>query len=86
MKTVWKFAIVESDLVELQVPEDAQLIHVDNQGPLQGCLWFLVDDAKPRVTRRYTVRGTGHDCSNVGPHVGSYQLRAGTYVFHVFEH
>ncbi len=85
MNTVWKYPFDIADKFELLMPDGAEVLLVDSQGPLNPCVWARVDTDAPRVKRRFELRGTGHDCSGVGKHLGSLQLRGGSLVFHLFE-
>jgi hypothetical protein len=58
MKTVLKFVLHVSDRLELEMPHSAKLVHF---GVARGrpCVWALVDEAEPRVVRRFRLTATG---------------------------
>jgi hypothetical protein len=90
MKTVWKFPIVIEDTFELELPEDAEILHVDSQEQRYAYLWALVDPDVPKERRRFRLAGTGHPIDDsleiTGlEHVGSFQLHGGRLVYHLFE-
>lgn len=89
MKTIHKFPIPCNDDVTIEVPEQSKLLHIGLGraafGGQQMCLWFLVDTSLPKQACHFQVRGTGHDCSNVGKHMGTVVVDGGEFVWHVFE-
>lgn len=84
MRTVWKFELPVDDEFTLALPLGAKLLHVAAQRD-KPCLWALVDDDMPTRPRSFQTRGTGHDADEVGDYLGTYQLRGGAFVGHVFE-
>lgn len=84
MKTIHKFPFVLEDTVRLQVPQHSTLLKIDAQRDTP-CMWFLVDTDQPKEHCTFLVRGTGHDCNDVGKHLGSFQMHDGALVFHVFQ-
>lgn len=85
MKTVHKFPFPIGHLVRLEVPKFATFLKVDVQNGDQPCMWFLVDTDEPKQRLTFTLRGTGHDCEDVGAYVGTFQMYDGKIVMHVFE-
>lgn len=84
MQTIHKYPFEINDTVELHVPQCGRLLKIDAQRD-QPCMWFLVDDQAPKQRCTFLVRGTGHDCTGVGQHLGTFQMHGGSLVFHVFE-
>jgi hypothetical protein len=84
MKTVWKYECPVQDRFELQIPEGSELLHIENQHNVP-CMWFRVDPHAKKEYCTFLMRGTGHDCSDTGKHLGSVQLSGGMLVFHIFE-
>lgn len=86
--TIWKFPLLINDLVELQMPKGAVVLHVALQGK-QPCLWALVNSTEPTEIRKFRIVGTGHLISlNEVPlltYIGSFLMHGGALVFHVFE-
>lgn len=84
-KTIWKFAIPDSTVVTLTMPQDATPLSVQMQcgSPV---LWALVDPEAPKVERTFHVVGTGWDFDPTGTsYVGTFQVQEGLLVFHLFE-
>lgn len=84
MKQVWKFPLLVQDEVTIEMPKGAELLEVDVQNG-QPQLWALVNPAAKTALRHFRVAGTGHPITGRVSHVGSFILRGGTLVFHVFE-
>lgn len=87
MKTIYKYKLsLESDIVFINMPMDAFVIHVDIQhGDVY--LWAMVDTDAAMERRIFRVIGTGHPAEDVGltQHIGSFLVLNGTYVFHIFD-
>ena len=72
------------DWISLTMPDGAEPLCVQMQHG-QPCMWARVEVGRPPVVHHFRVAGTGHDLgSNVGRHIGSFQLHGGELVFHVF--
>lgn len=82
-KIVWKFKLEVEALNRLQMPEDAQVLHLGMQGV--PCLWALCDSEAPLEERVFETYCTGHNIlfSENKRYVGTYFYEA--IVFHVFE-
>ena len=86
MKTIWKFILPPiDDFLEIQMPIGAQILTVQTQ---QGhpCIWALVEPNNSKEHRRFRLAGTGHpmEFSEAMDYVGTFQIRQGTLVFHLF--
>ncbi len=85
MRAVWKFPLGRASIQDVQMPRDAQILHVGLQGGWLN-VWAGVDPVfrDDTVPRRIQVVGTGHEelPDNVW-HLGTVQQ--GPYVWHVFE-
>lgn len=82
---VWKFELETQDIVDVQMPAGAKLLHVAVQHGTP-CLWALVDTTAAPVLRRLRIIGTGHRADAVAAvHVGTYMLHGGMFVGHVFD-
>ena len=81
---VWKFVIPVEDEFTIQMPRAAELLFVAAQGD-EPCLWARVVPERDRETRQFRLRGTGHPVDMDCEHVGSFMLRGGALVFHLFE-
>ena len=84
-RQIWKFQFPVQDDIEIEMPMDAEVLHVEVQGEMP-CLWAQVDPSLPRVKRQFHLYGTGHHMHNTPQqHVGSFQMHGGALVFHLFE-
>ena len=85
MTTIWKFPLDAEDVIELDMPEGAEALHVSTQYG-NPCLWARVDPKAPTEKRRFRFAGTGHPLTDdVGRHIGSWLMQGGALVFHLFE-
>lgn len=88
MQAIWKFPLQCADKNVVEMPRGSQVLCVQNQNEVP-CLWALVPDVTPEcvtVARTFTIYGTGHQHELIsGGYVGTFQLRGGSLVFHVFE-
>lgn len=84
MSEVWKFTLDVTGEQFVEMPADADLLHVAEQyGKL--ALWALVIPTGQRqVERRILVRGTGHSVWPF-PYVGTVVTAGGSLVWHVFD-
>jgi hypothetical protein len=84
MGTIWKFRIPILDDFEIEMPRDAEFLMVGAQD-LGAYLWARVVPERDKEVRKFKLRGTGHlvdlDCE----HVGSFLIRGGALVYHLFE-
>lgn len=87
MLAVWKFPVRFNDLTDVEMPDGAKILHVNDQyGVL--CIWALVDPQQKKEIRQFRLAGTGHPISMPADkliHVGSYLTAGGQLVFHLFE-
>jgi hypothetical protein len=83
---IWKWSLQLLDLQSLPIPEGAKLLTVQVQGDMPQ-LWALVDEKAPIVHRNFATYGTGNPMpdGDPGQYAGTYQMRGGSLVFHVFE-
>jgi hypothetical protein len=83
MMQVWKFEL--KGTCSLFVPVGAKTLTVQVQKGVP-CIWMLVDPKAAKEERFFRIYGTGHEMSEVGEYIGTFQIAGGTFVFHVFEH
>lgn len=85
MLTIYKYPIPVEDSFELQLPEGFRVLSIQEQHGAPR-LWAMVDSDGKKLPEKFALRGTGHDCTGLGfaSHVGTFQLRGGALVFHVF--
>lgn len=86
MKTIWKFPVRMTDSFAVEMPRGARLLSVQVQNG-EPCLWALVDSSAPSVDRSFALRGIGHEVGelDLSAFVGTFQLRGGGLVFHLFD-
>ena len=85
METIFKYVLNAANVQMIEMPEGATVLtlQVQHESP---CVWVKVDPDAPAVKRRFVTYGTGHPCDD-GPakhYVGTYQVRDGALVYHVF--
>ena len=85
-RSVWKFPLEATDEQSIDMPDGAEILCVQMQGSMPT-LWALVDPLAPKVARHFRVAGTGHAIKtfDLPKYIGTFQLAAGSLVFHVFE-
>lgn len=87
MNAIWKFPFEITDDFEIEMPEEAKLLTVATQGDVP-CLWAMVDPEAPKEMRKFYLAGTGHplhnEYMNDNSYVGSFQMKGGALVFHLF--
>lgn len=81
---IFKYQIETTDEQTVAMPMGAQILTVQTQDE-KPRIWALVDEMAPSVKRVIRTSGTGHPVpADQGQYVGTYQLRGGALVFHVF--
>lgn len=81
--TIWRTILAPTDVQDIEVPEDAELLTARDQHE-QLCVWFKCDPSKPTSKRRIAICGTGHPAPEGARYVGTGFLH-GHLAFHVFE-
>ncbi len=85
-KSIWKFTLEITDHQIIQMPKDAELLHVglDPQGT--PCLWALVTPTNETQGRSIIIHGTGHPVLCVVTKHDNYigTFVQGRFVWHVF--
>lgn len=85
MLSIWKFPVEPGDDIKVEMPKGAKILCVQEQfdGP---CLWALVETENEKEERRFELYGTGHKVlMTLKNYIGTFQLRGGHLVFHLFE-
>ena len=81
---IWKYPVEATDSFLVEMPIGARILSVQVQRD-EVCMWALVDPNAPTEGRRFNVYGTGHPIRrDPGEFVGTFQLRGGALVFHLF--
>lgn len=88
MKTIYKYPLEITDRQEIEMPREARILAVQVQNNVP-CLWAVVDTELPLKERIFDTFGTGNPVDNyinyTHNYIGTYQVRGGSLVFHVFE-
>lgn len=88
MKKIFKYPVNIVDRQEIEMPEGAEILTVQNQGGVI-CLWAIVDPEKEKLTRTIRIIGTGHDIADGEAetliYIGTVQTNGGAFVWHIFE-
>ena len=86
MKYIFKYPIMPDDQQTVLMPDGAVILTVQCQHDFP-CIWALVDDTKPGKLRKIAMVGTGRPCDHLesAAYIGTFQIRGGTLVFHVFD-
>lgn len=87
VRRVYKYAMPVTDVHNVELPEGAEILTVQSQHD-EPHMWALVDPDAPMATRTFLLLGTGHsseDDLSRDDYIGTYQLRDGGLVFHLFE-
>lgn len=89
--TIWKYPLTGGSFVdfkeadeEIEMPCAKRILHIGRDPGGQMCIWAMVDPEAPRNKYRVSVRGTGHDASDVAHHQFIGTVFDGPYVWHVF--
>lgn len=92
MKTVWKFPLYIDDVQDVEMPEGAEVLSVQEwPGAELGAplvMYALVDDDAFKVRRRFRIVGTGNPADDLLPldrFLGSVITAGGALVWHVWE-
>lgn len=85
MHTIFKFELTPQHLQNIPIPENSKILWVATQFE-RAWLWVEVDPESPRVIRLFSVYGTGEPIPPGNRnYIGSFMLRGGSLVFHVYE-
>ncbi len=85
--TIWKYPVYMQDEFSIDMPPGAKILSVQIQGDSPQ-MWAMVEEESFGRTqrRRFKVVGTGHPITEDGlAFIGTFQLRGGSLVFHLFE-
>ena len=87
MEAIWKQSLECADRQTVELPIGAKVLCVQTQQE-KPCLWFITPQTESPIVeeRTFAIRGTGHRHPQIdGRYIGTFQLQAGSLVFHVFE-
>lgn len=84
MKKIWKYSMAGPDC-KFTMPKGAEILTVQIQYGIPQ-IWALVNPDADLEVRHLVFYGTGHGCpDNPGKYIGTFQINAGSLIFHVFE-
>lgn len=83
-RSIWKFPLRVADFVEFAMPKNAKVLTVQVQLG-DPCVWAEVDVGAETEIRRFRTFGTGHPLDSGLLYIGTYQMRDGALVFHLYE-
>lgn len=83
---IWKWALELVETQVIRIPLGAKILTVQVHDD-QPQMWALVYQSVVRPPRKFVTYGTGNPMPDGDPgnYIGTYQLRDGLLVFHVFE-
>ena len=86
--TIWKYPVPVQDEFTVDMPPGAKVLSVQVQRD-EPQMWAMVEEESygGKQRRRFRVIGTGHPISRdeILSFIGTFQLRGGALVFHLFE-
>lgn len=85
MQKIYKYPLKTADVQMVEMPKGATILCVQTQGETP-CLWAEVNPKAEKICRAFVTYGTGHplDDGTAKHYIGTYQLRGGALVFHVY--
>jgi len=87
MESIWKETLRVDDTQKVELPVGAKILCIQEQDD-KPQIWFITPKVEnvEKETRTFFIYGTGHPHDAIiGEYVGTFQLRGGLLVFHVFE-
>jgi hypothetical protein len=84
---MWKFEIPREDDFELEMPDGSIPLSVGVQHE-KAVIWAAVNsETEKKEKHLFHLRGTGHPLPNLNivQFVGTFQLRGGDQIFHLFD-
>lgn len=83
---IYKYPVQIDDEFALELPDGAQVLTVAMQNG-EPWLWAMVKTGSPAKTRWFRIIGTGNPIDDAAQlaFVGTFQMRGGTMVWHLFE-
>jgi hypothetical protein len=85
--TIWKYSWPQYDLSDkiFEIPSISRILHVDSQYNCP-CMWMLVDPTREKITRKFTIVGTGFSVPpEATKYIGTTLLHNDGFVAHIFE-
>jgi len=85
-RTIWRYILPRGEYVPLELPRNAQFLHLHQQNDSEIGLWFLIDTQESKVVRYFTTAMT--ECAApplAAKYLGTVHLEGGSLAVHVFE-
>lgn len=87
MHTIYKEVLEVTDQQNIMLPKGAEVLTVQVQRSVP-CIWYKFPKqfSNEKEPWSFQTFGTGHDvpATDIGQYVGTYQIRDGSLIFHVF--
>lgn len=86
MRTIWKYELEVTRRQDIEMPKGSVILSLHVQGGIP-CIWVECDPDAEKELRSFEIKGTGHAIEQGvnRRYIGSFQLRGGNYVGHLFE-
>ena len=84
---IYKYHLPINDTVQIAMPLESEILTVQVIQE-EAFVWALVNPESLDTVRTFRIVGTGHEFEDSGQckYIGTFQLRGGALVFHVFEY
>jgi len=83
-RVIWKYTFGVTDKFTIIMPFGTKILYVDTQRDVP-CMWVEVKLSQIATERKFKLFGTGHEVDGELTYLGSFQLRNGDLVFHLYE-
>ena len=86
MRKIFKYQLPIDDISEIEMPEGAEILCVQNQYEI-ACIWALVNSEAENIKRKFALVATGQAIpENLNcKYLDTFQVMDGKLVFHCFE-
>lgn len=85
MYAIWKFPLQAEPDQTIEMPYGAKIIAVQSQNDVPH-IWAECSVGSKMVTRRFRVIATGEEVDSfMGTYLGTVQIHAGMFIFHIYE-
>ena len=89
MKKIFKYEVLIQDYFSILLPKEYQILTVETQHEIPY-IWVIVNTESEEKSVNFRLCGTGHPLGitlgiNIYSYIGTFQLRDGNLIFHLFE-
>ena len=88
-KTIFKYKLEITDKQIIEMPINSKILTVQTQNEVPR-MWVLANPLEAKEKRCIEIFGTGHNVNSdmdiSRNYLGTFQIRSGALVFHVFEY